>query len=463
MQKLTLAGLAVPPRIVTDYLDGLKINCEHCKRGCSEIMELGTLETHAAKCMYRPVCCPNDECTVVVHMRDLEEHKTKGCEYKLIRCHECNEKMSLTKYGKHACLLKKEVDQLKVLLFDIKNQVTKMQETQDKKFEEVLAEIQKLSLISLSVANNTTPSPILIEQKNNIVILGGMNNRYGKSLNTVEMYTSLGSSWTQLQPMTECRASATAHCCSGQIIVTGGHNEWQSTDSTETVFLGTVPKQWYSCPYELPATCHGHKTAIHNNYLWSIGGSTDTFSYSNAISKVCLQPPFCTTLEAELPQPVSYHGLEIIEDNIIVLGGSPTGKSNDAVDTVLSYNMLTKEIVQLMPLPFPMLDLATVRIGVDVLIIGGTNRQCRSLNTVFKYNCKTMHCSQLPSMKYKRSECAAVVSGNQVFVMGGECLGEGYLSSVECFNVYNQSWVELPSMNEAKSKLAAVCAPTHLF
>ena len=58
-------------------------------------------------------------------MKDLEEHETKHCEYRLIHCHECDEKMSVKKYSKHACLLRKEVDQMKVLLFDIRNQVTK--------------------------------------------------------------------------------------------------------------------------------------------------------------------------------------------------------------------------------------------------------------------------------------------------------------------------------------------------
>ncbi len=462
MQKLTKESLDKPPRIVTDYLDGLMINCDHSERGCTVTIELGTLKTHAAVCIYRPVVCSSDQCSMMVNMKDLEEHKRKHCEYRLIHCHECNEKMSVKKYGKHACLLRKEVDQMKVLLFDIKNQVTKMQETQDRKFEEVLAGIQKLTSASPLVASEATPAVYLSNtQDNNIVVLGGMSN--DKSLNSVEMYSSVSQTWTLLAPMTECRASPTAHCYDDQIIVTGGHNKWRSTDSTETAFLGMTPEQWYSCPFELPEKYHGHKTVIHDEYLWTVGGSQDTTSYSRAISKVCLQPPFTITMEAELPQPLSYHGLEIIGNNILIIGGSPNGNYNNAVDTILSYNMLNKEMVQMFPLPFPMMDIATVQIGEDVLIIGGTNQQGRSLKTLFKYNYKTMQCEQLPSMKCKRSESAAVVSGHHVFVMGGESIGEGYHNSVECFDLHTQVWVELPPMNEAKYKLAAVCVPAHLF
>jgi hypothetical protein len=60
-------------------------------------------------------------------------------------------------------------------------------------------------------------------------------------------------------------------------------------------------------------------------YLWTVGGaSDDQGSCSRAISKVCLQPPYAITLEVEMPQPVSFHCLEIIGDDLIIIGGSKT-------------------------------------------------------------------------------------------------------------------------------------------
>ena len=466
MEKLTEGALAKPPRIVTDYLDGLLINCDHIERGCTKIMELGLLNSHVAVCIFKPVTCSSEKCNVTVNMKDLEEHETKHCEYRLIHCNECDENMSFKKYGKHACLLQKEVDQMKVLLFDIKNQVTKIQDTMDEKFEQVLAEMQQLSCSTPHAARKAQQtSPPNYTQEGKILALGGMSSE-NRSLNSVEMYSSISQSWTRLASMTECRASATAHCYNDQIIVTAGHNNWETTDSTETVFLGMTPEQWYSCPFELPQRCAGHKTAIHDEYLWTVGGSQESSSHSfcsNEISKVLLKPPFTISLEAEMPQPLSYHGLEVIGDDILIIGGSTSGYSVDAVDTVLSYSMVTKNIIPLSPLPFPMLDMATVQIGEDVLIIGGTNKQHKSLNTMFKYNYKTMQCTRLPSMKYKRSECAAVVSANQVLVMGGKSIGEGFHNAVECFDLHSQVWFELPPMNEAKNKLTAVCVPARFF
>ena len=72
-----------------------------------------------------------------------------------------------------------------------------------------------------------------------------------------------------------------------------------------------------------------------------------------------------------------------------------------AVNRVMSYNIETKEFLQMPPLPFAILDMATVCIGEDVLMIGGKNLQGESLNTIFKYNHKTMQCTRLPSMRYR--------------------------------------------------------------
>ena len=264
--------------------------------------------------------------------------------------------------------------------------------------------------------------------------------------------------------MIECRASTTAQCYKGQIIVTGGHNNWNTTDSTETAFLGgigAIPYQWYPLPIKLPEKFAGHKTFIHNRHLWTVGEDRwrrgeQNLLCSNNIKKVSLQPPFSSTLEANMPQTLSYHGLEKLGDEIMTIGGSTNGYRDKAVNRVMSYNTETKEFLQMPPLPFAMLDMATVCIGEDVLIIGGKNLQGESLNTILKYNHKTMQCTRLPSMRYRRAECAAVVSGHKVFVMGGL----GYRpNSVECFDLHDEVWMELPPMKEARYKFAAVCAP----
>ncbi|CAB4035914.1 E3 ubiquitin- ligase NRDP1 [Paramuricea clavata] len=84
MEKLTEEALSKPPRIVTNILDGLMINCEHKERGCVELVELGLLETHISVCEYKPVTCPNERCEAVVNM--VTGGTTSSIEY--VRIHD---------------------------------------------------------------------------------------------------------------------------------------------------------------------------------------------------------------------------------------------------------------------------------------------------------------------------------------------------------------------------------------
>ncbi len=47
VQDLSEETLAEPPRILTDYLNGLMISCDHSERGCTEVVQVSRLKVHA--------------------------------------------------------------------------------------------------------------------------------------------------------------------------------------------------------------------------------------------------------------------------------------------------------------------------------------------------------------------------------------------------------------------------------
>ncbi|CAB4045443.1 E3 ubiquitin- ligase NRDP1, partial [Paramuricea clavata] len=47
------------PRVLSNYLSKLKINCDHASRGCPEFTCLEDLKTHVVNCGYAPVLCSN--------------------------------------------------------------------------------------------------------------------------------------------------------------------------------------------------------------------------------------------------------------------------------------------------------------------------------------------------------------------------------------------------------------------
>ena len=472
VEKVTEETLNKPSRIVTNYLDGLIINCDHSERGCTELIELGRLDAHSRTCKYKPVSCPNEKCAKIMNSADLEQHSSEVCEYREVYCEECEKDMTFKKYSKHSCVISKDVHALKASLIQIQDQVRKMSKEQKEMSESV---------------KNLTAYVKACQEIGKIVVVGGANvvQEAINCLSSVEMYSLANRTWHKLSPMQQSRASPTAHFYNDRVMVTGGDYEWSNfTKSIEYIQIheeikcqdyfssGRRPIQGIKrdCPDEcpsflsqLPIECSGHKTAILNYHLWMVGGywrkEGDKWC-SDDIYMMPINSPQSCVVKCRMPKPLSYHCLEIVNGNeLLIAGGTTTGMVCDAVDTVLLYNTVTSTLRELHPLPFPMDDMATVKHGEDVIIIGGHNKDGEELNTVFKYNCKKNECKQLPGMKYKRSECAAVISGNKVFVMGGYNKEQGCLNSVECFDLDDQVWYELPFMNEAKHKIAAVLVP----
>jgi N-acetylneuraminic acid mutarotase len=401
-------------------------------------------------------------------MADLEEHTSEVCEYRQVYCEECGENMSLKKYGKHGCFISKDVQAIKVVLFQMQDQVKEMSNRQNEMFEA----IQNLTtaVSKMSKPSGRADATRYTKPHRNIVVIGGQNRARG-SLDSVEMYSLANQTWSKLAPMQQKRAAATAHMYNGRIMVTAGLSDRNdSIRSIEYIRIceelqGKIwPKsdEFSSLVCQLPVQCYGHKTAIINDHVWLVGGYdiNNQGGSSNAIYMKPIRSTGTFVVKRRMPKPLSFHGLEIVNGNeLLMIGGSTTGSSHDAVETVLLYNTATNTLRELHPLPFPMLDMATVKHGEDVIIIGGQNKDREYLNTVFKYNHKKHECEQLPGMKYKRAECAAVISGNKVFVMGGFNKEQRFLSSVECFDLERQIWHELPSMSEEKYKIAAVLVP----
>ena len=62
------------------------------------------------------------------------------------------------------------------------------------------------------------------------------------------------------------------------------------------------------------------------------------------------------------------------------------------------------------PLPFAVCEMATVRWGDNVIVIGGVDKDDKALNTVVIYNVETGICHMLPEMKCKRRKGAWLLS-----------------------------------------------------
>ena len=483
VQDLSEETLAEAPRILTDYLNGLLIRCDHSERGCTEEVPVSRLKSHVRECDFRPIVCTNEKCGQIFNQKDLADHVTDECEYRIVHCLDCDDDMIYRKFTKHACVLSKDLNKMGLEWSELKNVLGEICNSQkdiynsqkdmynsqkemcnsqkemfssQKEMCSVLKEmssamkgltqnLQDMSMLSQATSPNVTTS--------SAIVIGGQNEN---ALSSVEVLYPGSKTWTVLQPMQESRGSAASVLYGNDVIVTGGRCAGVVSDTIERLSLISKPVTWIAFPIKLPLKLCGHKAVVINNCLYLVGGY-DGKSSCNTIYSILLHPPYSIELEYKMEQPICFHGLQAFGESLLIFGGATSNICGNAVDTALSYNTVEREISKMRSLPFPICDVATIQWNDNVIIIGGTSRTGISLNTVILYDVKQNKLKMLPSMRRARSSCAATIAGNKVIVMGGFDRCEmKYLNSVEFFDLDCQVWEKLPPLNECQSEATAI-------
>ncbi|XP_028416992.1 kelch-like protein 40b [Dendronephthya gigantea] len=288
--------------------------------------------------------------------------------------------------------------------------------------------------------------------KENIIVAGG------HWTNTVEIFNWRQRTWSPLQSMPKKRYGATSFIYNNHMTIAGGFCGWPGiVDDMIRMNIDPNPDlstHWSDCPVKLPDKLKNHSSVLYNDQLIVSGGEKRNGS-SDLIQSVQLVPPYTVKTLSRMPEPRQGHSMEIFDDNLLIVGGRTTGNYKDSLSSVVLYDIKKNELKQLSPLPYEVSDMATVRWGDNIVVIGGIDKHGKILDTVIIYNVKTEQSHMLPSMRCKRQGCTAVVIENNIVVLGG-CGEDEYLKSVEGFNFERYSWEELPEMSEVRWEHTAV-------
>ena len=92
-------------------------NCVNAQRGCTEKVSRGALALvlHQQKCEFYPVQCSNEGCTVTLNRKDLVSHQ-ESCDFRSVTCSDCHETLKQKDYGNHACVLRRELTDVRRML-----------------------------------------------------------------------------------------------------------------------------------------------------------------------------------------------------------------------------------------------------------------------------------------------------------------------------------------------------------
>ena len=502
--ELTEETLTEPPRMVKDYLNESKIRCVNNDRGCEEIVQLQHLEQHEDSCGFTPAVCTNPGCGATLNKRDLAIHENELCEYCKLKCHSCGEmtktladvekrmetnqtnveKNMETKFTnleknmekKFGNLEKNIATKLGILeekitknntatvetrLANVEVKMAQMKTDMNAKFETANNEVKRLKTALVEafdqmkdvlakmedkIEKNAKVRNAPSSERENIIVVGGAWD------DSVEMFNWRERTWSPLQSMPKKRHGATSFVYNNQVVIAGGYCVG-SGYVDDMIKMNVDPHPDLSthlseCPVKLPTKMASHSSVLHNDKLIVTGGFDENATFDK-IHEVQVVPPYTVKTLSRMPEPRRDHCTEIFDDSLLILGGTTTGSCQNNLSSVVLYDIKHNVCKQLAPLPYEVSEMATVRRGDNVVVIGGFDKRGDELNTVIMYNVKTEQSHMLPPMRCKRQGCTAVIVGNNIVVLGGD--GEqGGLKSVESFNFESYTWQELPEMSQAR-------------
>ena len=473
---LTEETLSKPPRLLTNMLECLKIRCDHAKRGCRELIKLEFLDQHVKSCGYSPTRCTNSGCSQVINQHDKEQHENKLCPFGMFVCDDCQEQVLRKSRRVHPCFIKKEMDELVKDMKEVKDEVKQMKLNQDEFLRDLMAQVGRQNDVvsDLCRINNfdykmeeSRERCDLFSGRQKIFVLAGRRDEKYR-LNSVESYSWFENSWTKESSMNKVRSGPSAFVHDRQIYVSGGWTGTECTDSIESLNVDGEHKEWVETPIKMPVKCRGHKMVCHENNAILTGGEVGD-NVSDGIYEIKLNPPHISKLLTKMPEPRYQHGCNIIDNQVVVVGGRTSNYLEDNKNTVYVCDIKcrltnkgyqTNKCKTLPPLPFRISEMATVSYKGNVILIGGVNEKGQTLNRVVMYDVKTGNIKMLPCLNHKRSLSAAVICGNVIVVAGGyDYETQSCLQSVECLDLNTSVWRELAPMTTKRGFATAVLKP----
>ena len=294
-----------------------------------------------------------------------------------------------------------------------------------------------------------------------VIIIGGDKGPSQFTIvNTVEIYNVASGKSTDLPPMNYPRVEAASCLFNNDVIVGGGYNGRFCTDNIEILQMDVYPLRWELFGGKLPATLCSHSLIAYQDKLLVVGGINSTENRtSNTIYELSLVAPHPSKKLFKMLEARRNHSAEVIGDKLFVLGGTSTGLSPNAMDSIVSYDLTKIKSKRCKGLPYAVCGMSTVTWGNMIIVIGGAHKSGMVMNDVIMYDTTTEKIDKMPSMVYKRYGSSAVIFGDIIYVLGGWNQEQGFLNSVECLTIGNDFWVELPIMKERRKLATAVAKP----
>ncbi|CAB3991006.1 galactose oxidase [Paramuricea clavata] len=241
----------------------------------------------------------------------------------------------------------------------------------------------------------------------------GLEVREEQIRKSTECFNWIDQTWTSA--VFEGRSHTSSFLYQGQMVIAGGLVDYKNkTNTLKCINVRDAAATWKDSDCKLPIRFSSHTVVNHNDLLFLAGGycqliEKEILKQSDTIYEVQLAPPYSSKILTRLPQEISYHGMEMFDQKLFILGGFGL----EIKASVVQYDLIKNECKERPPLPYAVDEMATVLWRNNVLVIGDESTRSKCLNAVIMYDVITGRSQMLPCMKHKRRVCTAVLTGNR--------------------------------------------------
>jgi hypothetical protein len=283
-----------------------------------------------------------------------------------------------------------------------------------------------------------------------ILVAGGCDRR-GNALKSVERFSWKKNAWERMSSMSVGREGATSFVYENQLFVAGGCD----SRVIEVLNLNEDSMQWDESVAKVPYHCKYLRSVVYQNRA----GFFCRCKKTDYCAELCLTAPYTCKQLCNMAEPARINYTVVAFEHKVLIFGGRSATNKNQLDSVLEFDVSTKEFKVMPSLPRALEEPAALRWGDEAILIGGGD-EAGQTNKVFMYNSKTGNTTELPPMNEERCGCAAVITGNTIVVMGGRGKTTGRVRSVEAFTLGGYSWRYLPAMNDIRSAATATVLPT---
>ena len=168
--------------------------------------------------------------------------------------------------------------------------------------------------------------PVIPVRNQNIIIVGGWYALAKQSVsNTAETFNMVEGKSTRLPSMNIARAASASCVYNGDVIVTGGCDDKDGTDSIKILKMNQHPLRWTMSDGKLPVKLSYHVVVVCQDKLYIVGGyNWSEGKVSDRIYELTLTSPYTSKLLASMAQPRCDHSAVVFNGHLCVIGGSTT-------------------------------------------------------------------------------------------------------------------------------------------